>query len=89
MSDDDKGADAGESGIGSAVDQVKGRVKEAAGDLTGDDGLQKQGQKEQERGELKEEAAEKQVEADEQKAKADAKEEQAEAAENAAEAREG
>jgi len=89
MSDDEKGADEAGSGIGSAIDQAKGRVKEAAGDLTGDEGLQKQGQKEQERGELKEEAADKQAEADEQKAKADAKEEQAEAAENAAEAREG
>jgi uncharacterized protein YjbJ (UPF0337 family) len=82
MTDDDKGADAGESGIGSAVDQAKGRVKEAAGDLVGDDGLQEQGQREQERGELKEEAAEKQADAEK-------KESEAEAAEEAAEAREG
>ena len=75
MSDDDK------SGIGSAVDQAKGRVKEAAGDLTGDEGLQQQGQKEQERGELKEEAAEKQAKADEKQAEADATQEAADARE--------
>ncbi len=39
MSDDDKGADEAGSGIGSAIDQAKGRVKEAAGDLTGDKDL--------------------------------------------------
>ena len=78
MSDDNEE----KSGIGSAIDQAKGRVKEAAGDLTGDEGLQEQGQREQERGELKEEAAEKQVKADEKQAEADA-------AANAAESREG
>jgi uncharacterized protein YjbJ (UPF0337 family) len=83
MTDDDRGAgDAGESGVGSTIDQAKGRVKEAAGDLVGDEGLQEQGQREQERGELKEEAAEKQADAEK-------KETEAEAAEEAAEAREG
>ena len=72
MSDDDK------SGIESAVDQAKGWVKEAAGDLTGDEGLQEQGQREQERGELKEEAAEKQEQADEAQREADATAEAAE-----------
>jgi uncharacterized protein YjbJ (UPF0337 family) len=74
MSDEDNE----KSGIGSAVDQAKGRVKEAAGDLTGDEGLQEQGQREQERGELKEEAAEKQAKADEKQAEADAAGEAAE-----------
>ena len=81
MSDDEKGADEAGSGIGSAIDQAKGRVKEAAGDLTGDEGLQKQGQKEQERGELKEEAAEKQEKADEKQAEADATQQAADARE--------
>ena len=88
MTDDDKGADEG-AGIGSQIDQAKGRVKEAAGDLVGDEGLQEQGQREQERGELKEEAAEKQAEADKEQAKADAKEEEAEATQQAADSREG
>ncbi len=53
MSDDDKGADRASSGIGSAVDQVKGRVKEAAGDLTDNDRLRREGKVDQASGGLK------------------------------------
>lgn len=73
----------------SFLDKAKGRVKEAAGDLLGDEGLQGQGQREQERGELKEDAAEAQAQAEQQQAKAQAQQEQAEAKRDAAERREG
>ena len=35
------------------TDDAKGRVKEAAGDLTGDDGLQREGKVDQATGEVK------------------------------------
>ena len=39
----------------SIIDKLKGRVKKAAGDLTGDAGLRKQGRREERKGEAKEE----------------------------------
>ena len=36
-----------------ALDDAKGRVKEAAGDLTGDDGLQREGKVDQAAGSVK------------------------------------
>ena len=44
--------------MGSKTDQVKGRVKEAAGALTGDKDLQREGKIERVGGEIKEKAGE-------------------------------
>ncbi|MGI8726190.1 MAG: CsbD family protein [Solirubrobacterales bacterium] len=78
-----------EAGAGSKIDQTKGRVKEAAGDLADNEGLKEQGQKEQQRGELKEDAAETAAEAEKEDAKADAKREEAQKKQEAADQREG
>ena len=40
--------------MGEKTDQVKGRVKEATGDLTDDDDLKREGKVEQKAGEVKE-----------------------------------
>jgi uncharacterized protein YjbJ (UPF0337 family) len=40
------------------TDKISGRVKQAAGDLTGDDKLQKQGRREERKHEAKDELAE-------------------------------
>jgi uncharacterized protein YjbJ (UPF0337 family) len=47
--------------MGSKIDKIKGRIKEAVGVLTDNDSLQKEGQWEQAVGEVKE-AAEREVE---------------------------
>ncbi|MGI8631887.1 MAG: CsbD family protein [Solirubrobacterales bacterium] len=57
--------------VDSFIDKAKGRVKEAAGDLTGDKGLQQQGQKEQNRAEAKDELREAQDTAAEKAAEVD------------------
>lgn len=44
-------------------DKVSGRVKQAAGDLTGDEDLKRQGGKEERKGDVKEDAAEAENEA--------------------------
>jgi uncharacterized protein YjbJ (UPF0337 family) len=44
--------------VGDDMDQAKGRVKEAAGDLTGDRELQREGKADQAAGRIKEKAAE-------------------------------
>jgi colicin import membrane protein len=41
----------------SKIDKVTGRIKKAAGDLTGDEELRRQGAREERKGEAKEEAA--------------------------------
>jgi uncharacterized protein YjbJ (UPF0337 family) len=45
-------------------DKITGRVKQAAGDLTGDDGLREQGLREERKGEAKEELERANAEAD-------------------------
>ena len=52
----------------SLIDKITGRAKKAAGDLTGDDSLRRQGRQEERKGEAKEELARDQERAD---AKAD------------------
>jgi uncharacterized protein YjbJ (UPF0337 family) len=47
-------------GIG---DKVSGRVKQAAGDLAGDEDTKRQGEKEERKGDVREEAAEAETEA--------------------------
>jgi uncharacterized protein YjbJ (UPF0337 family) len=44
--------------MGSDMDQAKGRVKEAAGDLTGDDDLKNEGKADRAAGKVKEKAGE-------------------------------
>jgi uncharacterized protein YjbJ (UPF0337 family) len=50
------------------MDKITGRAKKAAGDVTGDSGLRREGRQEERKGEAKEDLARKQDEAD---AKAD------------------
>jgi uncharacterized protein YjbJ (UPF0337 family) len=45
------------------TDKISGRVKQAAGDLAGDEDTKRQGRQEERKGEAKEEAAEKENEA--------------------------
>ncbi len=48
----------------SLTDKVTGRVKKAAGDLTGDDSLRREGRQEERKGEAKDELARDQKRAD-------------------------
>ncbi len=86
MADKEKGA---EEGAKSLLDKSKGKVKQAAGNLTGDDGLKEQGEREQKRGELREDAAEERGGAEKKEAEADAKEAKADAKRQEAEGLEG
>jgi uncharacterized protein YjbJ (UPF0337 family) len=52
----------------SIIDKITGRAKKAAGDVTGDSGLRREGQKEERKGEAKDELSNAQERAD---AKAD------------------
>ena len=69
MSDDtrDSGPEAGAKGI---VEEVKGKVKEAAGALTGDKDLKKEGAAQQDKADSQRKVAQKEAEAE--KARADA-----------------
>ena len=69
MSDDthDSGPEAGVKGI---VEEVKGKVKEAAGALTGDKDLKKEGAAQQDKADSQREVTQKEAEAE--KARADA-----------------
>jgi uncharacterized protein YjbJ (UPF0337 family) len=66
-----------EQAASGAIDDAKGRVKEAAGSLTGSDDLKREGRAQQEKGRHESHAAELRAEA----AKVDAKAEAAEAEE--------
>jgi uncharacterized protein YjbJ (UPF0337 family) len=48
----------------SILDKITGRAKKAAGDIAGDPGIRKQGQREERKGEAKEEATEAQQRAE-------------------------
>ena len=52
------------------LDKLTGRAKKAAGDLTGDQGLQRQGAREERKGEAKEEAEQAEREASQKRAEA-------------------
>lgn len=62
-------------GIG---DKVSGRVKQAAGDLTGSEALRRDGVEDERRGEAKEQLAHEQAEAERQQERADRKAEEVE-----------
>jgi uncharacterized protein YjbJ (UPF0337 family) len=53
---------------------VKGRVKQAVGDLAGDDGLRREGKAQQEKADAERDVAKKEAEAEQARAKAEAKE---------------
>jgi uncharacterized protein YjbJ (UPF0337 family) len=71
MSDKDSGPEAGIKGV---VEDVKGKVKEAAGTVTGDDSLKREGQAQQDKAEAQREVATKEAEAEKARAKAVAEE---------------
>jgi uncharacterized protein YjbJ (UPF0337 family) len=73
MSDSEK--DSGpESGAKGVVEDVKGKVKEAAGALTGKDELRREGQAQQEKADAQREVAVKEAEAEKARAEASARE---------------
>jgi uncharacterized protein YjbJ (UPF0337 family) len=67
----DTGPEAGAKGI---VEDVKGRAKEAAGTLTGNDKLKNEGSAQQEKAEAQREVASKEAAAEKARAEAEAKE---------------
>jgi uncharacterized protein YjbJ (UPF0337 family) len=67
----DSGPEAGAKGI---VEDVKGRAKEAAGSLTGNDTVKSEGRAQQDKAEAEREVAGKESEAEEARAKPAAKE---------------
>ena len=71
MSNNDTGPEAGIKGV---VEGVKGKVKEAAGALTGKDELRKEGQAQQEKAEAQRDVAVKEAEAEKARVVADARE---------------
>jgi uncharacterized protein YjbJ (UPF0337 family) len=71
MSDKDSGPAAGIKGV---VEDVKGKAKEAAGALTGDDDLKQEGAAQQDKAEAQREVAAKEAEAEKARAEAAAHE---------------
>ncbi len=71
MADKDSGP---ESGIKGVVEDVKGKTKEAAGILTGNDPLKREGEAQQDKAEAQREVATKEAEAEKARAKATAAE---------------
>lgn len=53
------------------LDKISGRAKKAAGDVTGDPGMRKQGQREERKGEAEQEAVDAQRRAEEKSREAD------------------
>lgn len=71
MADKDSGPEAGAKGI---VEDVKGKVKEGAGTVTGNDSLRREGSAQQDKAESQREVAGKEAEAEKARAKAEADE---------------
>lgn len=71
MADDKSGPEAGLSGV---VEDVKGKAKEVAGNVTGNEDLQDEGEAQQDKARAERDAAESEAEAEKARAKADAKE---------------
>jgi uncharacterized protein YjbJ (UPF0337 family) len=70
-SDKDTGPEAGANGV---VEDVKGKVKEAAGALTGQEELKREGAAQQEKADAQREVAVKEAEAEKARAEATARE---------------
>jgi uncharacterized protein YjbJ (UPF0337 family) len=66
MVDRDSGPEAGAKGV---VEDVKGKVKEATGTLTGNDSLKREGRAQQDKAESQREVARKEAEAEKARAK--------------------
>jgi uncharacterized protein YjbJ (UPF0337 family) len=71
MAEKDSGPEAGAKGI---VEDVKGKVKEAAGALTGKDELKREGEAQQEKAAAERDVAAKEAEAEKARAEAEAHE---------------
>ncbi len=71
MPSKDSGPEAGVKGV---AEEVKGRVKEAAGTLTGDERLKREGEAQQEKADAERDVAKKEAEAEKARAAAQAKE---------------
>jgi uncharacterized protein YjbJ (UPF0337 family) len=71
MSEKDSGPESGAKGV---VEGVKGKVKEAAGALTGKDELKREGEAQQEKAEAQRDVATKEAEAEKARAEAAARE---------------
>lgn len=71
MPSKDSGPEAGAKGV---AEEVKGRVKEAAGTLTGNDRLQREGEAQQQKADAERDVAKKEAQAEQARAKAEAKE---------------
>lgn len=67
----DSGPEAGAKGV---VEEVKGKAKEAAGVLTGNRDLEKEGEAQQEKADAQREVAAKEAEAEKARAQAEARE---------------
>jgi uncharacterized protein YjbJ (UPF0337 family) len=65
-----------ESGIKGAVEDVKGKAKEAVGALTGNDRLEREGEAQQSKAEAQRDVAQKEAEAEKARAEAEAQEAQ-------------
>lgn len=65
-----------ESGAKGAVEDVKGKVKEAAGTLTGNEDLEREGEAQQSKAEAQRDVARKEAEADKARTEAEAQEAQ-------------
>jgi uncharacterized protein YjbJ (UPF0337 family) len=63
-----------ESGVKGVAEEVKGRVKEAAGAVTGDDELRREGQAQQDKAGAQRDVARREAEADKARATAKARE---------------
>ncbi|CAN5910494.1 CsbD family protein [soil metagenome] len=68
MADNDTGPEAGAKG---AAEGIKGKAKEAAGALTGDDDMKSEGKAQQDKAEAQGEVAKKEAEAEKARAKAE------------------
>lgn len=71
MADKDSGP---ESGIKGVVEDAKGKLKEAAGTVTGNDSLKREGEAQQDKAEAQREVAQKEAAAEKARAKAEAHE---------------
>jgi uncharacterized protein YjbJ (UPF0337 family) len=71
MANKDTGPEAAAKGV---VEDVKGKLKEAAGALTGKEELRREGEAQQDKAEAKREVARKEAEADKARAEAEAHE---------------
>jgi uncharacterized protein YjbJ (UPF0337 family) len=71
MPSKDSGPEAGAKGV---VEEVKGRAKEAAGTMTGNERLKDEGRAQQQKADAQREVAAKEAEAEKARAKSEAKE---------------